>query len=47
MILTKAKYDKKINHAVFPRYQGGPLEHVIAGKATMLFKNMQPEFKTY
>ncbi|MFD3686078.1 serine hydroxymethyltransferase [Nocardiopsis sp. NPDC058631] len=33
MILTKAEYAKKINSAVFPGMQGGPLEHVIAAKA--------------
>ncbi|QBP18530.1 serine hydroxymethyltransferase [Acetilactobacillus jinshanensis] len=47
MILSQAKYAKRINHAVFPRYQGGPLEHVIAGKAAMLYEDLQPEYKQY
>ena len=33
MILCKEEHAKKINSAVFPGQQGGPLEHVIAGKA--------------
>jgi glycine hydroxymethyltransferase len=36
MILCKEEYAKKINSAVFPGQQGGPLEHVIAGKAVAL-----------
>src|SRR3712207_5274859 len=36
MILCKAEYQKKIDSAVFPGQQGGPLEHVIAGKAVTL-----------
>ncbi|NYH53862.1 MULTISPECIES: serine hydroxymethyltransferase [Nocardiopsis] len=36
MILAKAEYGKKINSAVFPGMQGGPLEHVIAAKAVSL-----------
>lgn len=47
MILAKAQYAKKINSAVFPGTQGGPLEHVIAGKAAALGEALQPEFKTY
>lgn len=47
MILSQAKYAKRINHAVFPRYQGGPLEHIIAGKAAMLYEDLQPEYKQY
>nr|WP_290389948.1 serine hydroxymethyltransferase [uncultured Escherichia sp.] len=38
---------KKLNSAVFPRGQGGPLMHVIAGKAVALKEAMEPEFKTY
>lgn len=38
---------KKINKAVFPGTQGGPLMHVIAGKAVALREAMLPEFKTY
>lgn len=37
----------KINKAVFPGIQGGPLEHVIAGKAVCFKEDLQPEFKTY
>ena len=47
MILAKAEYGKKINSAIFPGIQGGPLEHVIAGKAVALGEALQPEFKTY
>ncbi|GAB6092489.1 serine hydroxymethyltransferase [Furfurilactobacillus curtus] len=47
MILAKAQYAKKLNSAVFPGTQGGPLEHVIAGKAAALGEALQPEFKTY
>ncbi|CAM7979049.1 MULTISPECIES: serine hydroxymethyltransferase [Escherichia] len=38
---------KKMNSAVFPGGQGGPLMHVIAGKAVALKEAMEPEFKTY
>ncbi|SBS34133.1 Serine hydroxymethyltransferase 2 [Marinomonas spartinae] len=38
---------KKINSAVFPGYQGGPLMHVIAGKAVAFGEALKPEFKTY
>ena len=38
---------KKINSAVFPGLQGGPLMHVIAGKAVAFGEALQPEFKTY
>nr|WP_317619048.1 serine hydroxymethyltransferase [Bombilactobacillus folatiphilus] len=47
LILAPAKYAKKINSAVFPGTQGGPLEHVIAAKAFALFEAMQPTFKDY
>ncbi len=47
MILCKAELGKKIDSAVFPGTQGGPLEHVIAGKAVMLKEALQPEFKEY
>ena len=47
MILAKEKYGKKINSAVFPGNQGGPLDHVIAGKAIALGEDLQPEFKVY
>lgn len=47
LILSQEKYAKKINSAVFPGTQGGPLEHVIAGKAQALYEDLQPEFKDY
>ena len=47
LIMGKEEYAKKINSAVFPGTQGGPLEHVIAAKAVCLREAMQPEFKTY
>jgi len=39
--------EKKINFAVFPGYQGGPLMHVIAAKAVAFKEAMEPEFKVY
>ena len=47
MILCKEKYAKKIDKAIFPGIQGGPLMHVIAAKAVALGEAMQPEFKSY
>ena len=47
LILAKEEYAKKLNSAVFPGTQGGPLEHVIAAKAVCLKEAMSPEFKTY
>ena len=47
LILAREEYAKKLNSAVFPGTQGGPLEHVIAAKAICLKEAMQPEFKTY
>ena len=47
LILCKEQYIKKINSAVFPGTQGGPLEHVIAAKAVCLKEAMSPEFKAY
>lgn len=47
LILAKAELGKAINSAIFPGTQGGPLEHVIAGKAVAFFEAMQPSFKTY
>ena len=38
---------KKLNSAVFPGSQGGPLMHVIAGKAVALGEALKPEYKTY
>ena len=47
LILAKEEYAKKLNSAVFPGTQGGPLEHVIAAKAVCFKEAMAPEFKTY
>ncbi len=48
MILTNnAELYKKINSAVFPGTQGGPLEHVIAGKAVCFGEDLTPQFKDY
>lgn len=47
LILSQEKYAKQINSAVFPGTQGGPLEHVVAGKAIALLEDAQPEFKDY
>lgn len=47
MIMCKEEYAKKINSLVFPGTQGGPLMHVIAGKAVALKEALKPEFKTY
>lgn len=48
LILTRdAELGKKLDKAVFPGSQGGPLEHVIAGKAVAFGEALQPEFKTY
>ena len=48
MIMAKTKdLEKKINSAVFPGIQGGPLMHVIAGKAVAFGEALQPEFKVY
>ncbi|MEV7781376.1 serine hydroxymethyltransferase [Kitasatospora sp. NPDC088351] len=45
VILSKAEFAKKINSAVFPGQQGGPLEHVIAGKAVAFKVAASEEFK--
>ncbi len=48
LILTNNEYiAKKINSAIFPGIQGGPLMHVIAGKAVCFGEALKPEFKTY
>jgi len=48
LILTRdAELGKKLDKAVFPGSQGGPLEHVIAAKAVAFGEALQPEFKTY
>ncbi len=47
LVLCKKKYAKKVNSSVFPGMQGGPLMHVIAGKAVCFAEAMKPEFKVY
>ena len=49
MILSSAEFAKehKLNKAIFPGSQGGPLMYVIAAKAVMLKEDMQPEYKAY
>ncbi|MEH1817239.1 MAG: serine hydroxymethyltransferase [Nostoc sp.] len=48
LILTgDAELGKKLDKSVFPGSQGGPLEHVIAGKAVAFGEALKPEFKTY
>jgi len=47
LILCKEEHAKAIDKAVFPFTQGGPLMHVIAGKAVALHEALQPEFKAY
>ena len=47
IILMKAEHEKAINSAVFPGLQGGPLMHVIAGKATAFKEALEPGFKDY
>lgn len=47
IIIMKDEFEKKVNSAIFPGIQGGPLEHVIAGKAVAFLEALKPEFKTY
>ena len=47
IILAKAEFEKSINSYVFPGIQGGPLMHVIAGKAVAFLEALKPEFKIY
>ena len=47
LILCREEYATKINRALFPGLQGGPLMHVIAAKAVALWEAIQPEFITY
>jgi glycine hydroxymethyltransferase len=47
VILMKEHVQKQINSAIFPGIQGGPLMHVIAGKAVAFQEALKPEFKTY
>ncbi|NER92778.1 MAG: serine hydroxymethyltransferase [Symploca sp. SIO1B1] len=47
ILCRDAELGKKLNKSVFPGSQGGPLEHVIAGKAVAFGEALKPEFKTY
>ena len=47
VIMCKEQYAKQIDKAVFPGNQGGPLMHVIAGKAVAFKEALSPEFKAY
>ncbi len=47
LILCREKYAKDLDRALFPGVQGGPLMHVIAGKAVALAEALKPEFKAY
>lgn len=47
MIICKEEYAKEIDKTIFPGIQGGPLMHVIAGKAVSFGEALQPEFKEY
>ena len=47
LILMKSEHERKINSAIFPGIQGGPLMHVIAAKAVAFGEALKPEFKTY
>lgn len=47
LIMAKAEFEKSLNSSVFPSLQGGPLMHVIAGKAVAFLEAAQPEFKVY
>jgi len=47
IVMCDEEFAKIIDKAVFPGMQGGPLEHIIAGKAVALLEASQPEFKVY
>ena len=47
MILCREKFAKDLDRALFPGVQGGPLMHVIAGKAVAMAEALKPEFKAY
>lgn len=47
MILCREEFAKRIDKAIFPGTQGGPLEHVIAAKAVCFGEALKPEFKAY
>ncbi len=47
LVLCKQEYAQEVNKSVFPGLQGGPLMHVIAGKAVCFGEALRPEFKAY
>ena len=47
MVLSKAEYAKDLDRSVFPGIQGGPLMHVIAGKAICFGEALKPDFRDY
>jgi glycine hydroxymethyltransferase len=47
MVLSKARWAKRLDKAVFPGVQGGPLEHVVAAKAVAFLEALRPDFSTY
>jgi glycine hydroxymethyltransferase len=47
ILWNNADYTKKINSAIFPGTQGGPLMHIVAAKAQCFYEALQPEFKLY
>lgn len=47
MVMCKEQYAKKLDSAVFPGMQGGPLMHIIAAKAVAFAEALKPEFKVY
>ncbi len=47
LLMARADHEKQMNSQVFPGFQGGPLEHVIAAKAVAFGEALKPEFKDY
>jgi glycine hydroxymethyltransferase len=47
ILWNKREYNRRINSAIFPGTQGGPLMHIIAAKAQCFHEALQPEFETY
>lgn len=47
IVMCDEEHAQGIDKAIFPGMQGGPLEHIIAGKAVALYEASQPEFKLY
>lgn len=47
LVMCKKKWAKKLNSAVFPGMQGGPLMHIVAGKAVCFAEALKPDFKQY